>query len=365
MMQMFIHLDERSQAQFSNEQYLNILERLNDLAAQFGRLWVEQLAGVKRSTDPIIASGTGNDNIGDGALGIMRVVQFHEDWSVVKNCSNGSKLRAKLLTAYDNHHVDLEVHVAATFAKYGATVELEPQLPSGRSSDFRVKLEDKSWLYAEVSKRVFKIPKLEADIEMLLGLCLEIAPRRACSLHILANFEDRNFKAIKGWLEGLQGTRVASATLEGLANFRSFDHGYDMTTEVLTSRKPPLQFKSKGDIDASTFATIYYYVPDFGFKDKFAEERDQLPRNEYGIIVIDVTGIAGSLTEWPEKASQALNATENAYILGVVLLAKCIDRTLFPRWRFDAKFASNPNIRSIPLGSLKLIERAFLDSATI
>jgi hypothetical protein len=364
MILMFIHWDEFDKARFSTEQYRIILECLNDLASQFGRLWVEQLAGVKKSIDLAIIRGTGNDNIGDGATGIMRAVQFHEDWSIVKKCSNGSKLLDKLKKRYNNHHADLEVHVAAAFAKFSTTVELEPGLPSGRRSDFRLKLEDGSWLYVEVSKRVFEIPELKADIETLLDLCLQIAPGRACSLHIVANFEARNFKTIKLWLEELKGQNVASATLEGLADFRSFHHGYDMTTEIRTAREGPLQCDSKADPKTSNFATIYYYVPDFGFEEKFDEERRQLPEDEHGIIVIDVTGIAGNLTEWSQKASHALNTHENAHILCVVLLAKGIDGRSFPRWRFDTRFVVNPSMRVLPSGFLNLIERAFsLDSA--
>jgi hypothetical protein len=169
----------------------------------------------------------------------------------------------------------------------------------------------------------------------------------------------RNLQGIKGWLSGLGGTNIPYATLDGIAEFHTFDHGYDITTEILSSRAPPLQVKSEGDIESSSFATIYYYVPDFGFDKKFAEEREQLPTDKYGIMVIDVTGIAGSLAEWHSKASAALSVPDNAHILGVVLLGKGIDYASFPRWRFDAKFAVNPTIKDFPPGSLALIHEAF------
>lgn len=359
MMQMFIHWDERSRSMFTDTEYRYFLDRLNGLAAEFGRPWVERLAGVRKTSDQLIIDAVGNDNIGDGGIGILRAIQLHEDWALVKHCANADKLRAKLSKSYDNHHVDLEIHVAAAFARCGVAVELEPALSSGKVSDFRVQASDGSWLYVEVSKRVFVIPKLERDIGTLLDLSLGVAPGRACSLHILGKFSDTNFNRIESWLAGLQRSQSSHASLEGLVEFRSFDHGYDMTTQILTSREPPLQVRSKGDPFASSFATIYYYVPDFGFADKFAEEREQLPSDGIGLIVIDVTGIAGSLAEWQAKASTVLKVPENAHVLGVILLAKGIDGASFPRWRFDSSFALNCGLGPIVAAPLALISRAF------
>jgi hypothetical protein len=359
MTRMFMHWDEHSRAQFSDDQYHTILSQLNELVLEFGRQWVEQLAGVRKTTDKTVITTTGNNNVGDSAIGIMRAVQFNEDWSAIKHCLGADKLHSKLETFYNNHHVDLEVQVAAAFAKCGAIVELEPQIPSGKVPDLRVRRNDKSWLYIEVSKRIFEPRDLKRDTEILLRLCLEVATGLACFLHIYGEFHDSNFKSIHDWLDGLRGTMVTHAKLDGLAEFRSFHHAVDMTTEILMSREPPLEVETKGDLGTSTFATLYYYVPDFGFEGKFADERGQLPPNEHGIIVFDVTGITGSMTEWEEKAIQALSLSESAHIIGVVLLAKGVDSTSFPRWRFDAKFALNPKILNPPPELLDLIRRAF------
>lgn len=358
-MQMFIHWDERSRSMFTDTEYRYFLDCLNGLAAEFGRRWVEKLAGVRKTSDQVIIAAVGNDNVGDGGIGILRAIQLHEDWEAVKRCANADKLRAKLSKVYDNHHVDLEIHVAAAFARCGVVVELEPKLSSGKISDFRAQASDGSWLYVEVSKRVFEIPKLERDIGTLLDLSLGVAPGRACSLHILGKFSDRNFSRIEGWLAGLQGSQLSRASLMGLAEFRSFDHGYDMATQVLSSGTSPLQVKSKCDHSTSSFATIYYHVPDFGFAAKFAEEREQLPSDGTGLIVIDVTGIAGSLAAWHAEALEALGASENSHVLGVTLLAKGIDSASFPRWRFDASHAKNPTLEPMAAPALTLIGHAF------
>jgi hypothetical protein len=365
LMQVFIHWDEQSRAMFTDAEYRNFLRRLNELVAEFGRSWVETLAGVRKTSDQLIIDVIGNDNVGDGGIGILRAIQLHEDWEAVKHCANAEKLRAKLSKVYDNHHVDLEIHVAAAFARCGVVVELEPELSSGKISDFRVHTSDGSWLYVEVSKRVFEIPKLERDIETLLDLSLGVASGRACSLHILGKFSDKNFSRIESWLSGLQGSQSAHATLDGLAEFRSFDHGYDVTTQVLASREGPLQVKSKGDLHTSSFATIYYYMPDFGFAKKFAEEREQLPSDGTGLIVFDVTGVAGSLADWHAEALDALDDPENAHVLGVSLLAKGIDSASFPRWQFDASHAINPNLSSSCAHALALIRQALISAAAI
>lgn len=78
-----------------------------------------------------------------------------------------------------------------------------------------------------------------------------------------------------------------------------------------------------------------------------------------GLIVIDVTGIAGSLAEWRTKASAVLEALENAHVLGVALLAKGIDGAAFPRWRFDSSFAANCVLGPILTAPLALISQAF------
>jgi hypothetical protein len=358
LMQMFIHWDERSRSMFTDCEYQNFLDALNDLAAEFGRSWVERLAGVRKTSDSSLIKLMGNDNMGDGGMGILRAIQFQDDWSAVKHCKNADKLRAKLSKSYDNHHVDLEIHVAAAFARCGATVELEPELSSGKVSDFRVQGDDGGWLYVEVSKRIFEIPKLEQDIQTLLELCLRVAPGRACSLHILGNFVEKKFSRIEKWLFGLQGSHAELATIDGLAEFRSFQHGADMATQVLLSREGPLQVKSMGDPRTSSFATSYYFVPDFGFAAKFAEEREQLPSDGNGLIVIDVTGIAGSLAEWRTKASAELDSAENAHILGVALLAKCVDSESFPRWRFDVSLAFNSGLGSSSAATIAMIGRA-------
>lgn len=358
LMKMFMHWDEHSRSMFTDGEYRNFLDALNGLSIEFGRSWVEHLAGVRKTSDPSLIEATGNDNVGDGGCGILRAIQFYDNWSAVKLCKNSEKLRAKLSKSYDNHHVDLEVHVAAAFARCGSIVELEPELSNGKVPDFRVQTADSGWLYVEVSKRIFEIAELERDIQKLLDLCLNVAPGRACSLHILGKFIDKSFTKIESWLSDLQGSHVEFATLEGLAEFKSFDHGVDMTAQVLTSHEGPLRSESKGNLHASSFATIYYYVPDFGFADKFEEEREQLPSEGTGLIVIDVTGIVGSLAEWQAVASTKMGAAENAHIVGVVLLAKGIDSGSHPRWRFVASIACNPGLASSSAAVLDMIGRA-------
>ncbi len=358
LMQMFMHWDEHSRSLFTDCEFQKFLEALNDLTTEFGRSWVEHLAGIRKTSDPLLIEATGNDNVGDGGIGILRAIQFHEDWNSVKHCKNSEKLRAKLTKSYDNQHVDLEIHVAAAFARCGSTVELEPELPNGKVPDFRVQTAHSGWLYVEVSKRIFKIAELERDIQKLLDLSLNVAPGRACSLHILGKFVNKSFSRIERWLSDLQGSHVEFATLEGFAEFISFDHGVDMTTQVLTSREGPLRCESKGDLHTFSFATIYYYMPDFIFAAKFAEEREQLPSEDIGLIVIDVTGIVGSRAEWQAAASTKMGAAENAHIVGVVLLAKGIDSESFPRWRFFASIACNPRLASSSVAVMDMIGRA-------
>jgi hypothetical protein len=103
MTRMFMHWDEHSRAQFSDDQYHTILSQLNELVLEFGRQWVEQLAGVRKTTDKTVITTTGNNNVGDSAIGIMRAVQFNEDWSAIKHCLGADKLHSKLETFYNNH----------------------------------------------------------------------------------------------------------------------------------------------------------------------------------------------------------------------------------------------------------------------
>lgn len=364
LMAMFLHWDEGERSRFSDTDYEIILHRLNDLSAEFGRPWVERLAGVRKTSDSVIIDAVGNDDIGDGARGIMRAVQFHEDWAVVKQCTNVDGLRRKLHRAHDEDNADLEVHVAAALVREGSILELEPELASGRHSDFRVCIEHEPWLYGEVSRRSNPVRKLETALDGLLDRCLRLSAGCACSLNIVDEFSQEAHPLIDEWLHSLIDTIAASpdlvfAELDGVAELRRFAHGHDGTTEILSTRPPPLQVRSKGDFHARSFATVYYHVPDPGFWNKFRDELKQLPTNAPSAIFLDVTKTAGGLGHWRDEAKMALADPANAHVLAVILLARGIDHTSYPRWRFDSTIALNTARQSDWPDFLTLIARAF------
>lgn len=346
MMSMFLHWDEREKTRFSEDEYGSFLNSLNALSVEFGRPWVECLAGVRKTRDRQIIDVLGHDNIGDGGRGIMRAVQFHEDWAVVKGCKNVDGLKRKLCRAHDEDNADLEVHVAAALVREGSILELEPELASGKHSDFRVCLEREPWLYGEVSRRSSPPQEIENVLNGLLDRCLRLSAGCACSLNILGEFSREACEPIDEWLRKLSETEaerpnLAFVELDGVAQFRRFAHGHDGTTEILSTRSPPVQMRSKDDFPGSSFATVYYHVPDPGFGNKFQDKLKQLPTDAPGAIFLDVTGIAGGLRRWRDEAERALADPANSHVLAVILLARVIDHTSYPRWRFERTIAMN------------------------
>ena len=72
----------------------------------------------------------------------------------------------------------------------------------------------------------------------------------------------------------------------------------DVASRALRIVRPPLTMHQNGNILGGTFGTAFFHIPDKGAKNKLNEKRHQLPKNELGILFIDLSGVAGGIKDW-------------------------------------------------------------------
>lgn len=317
---------------------------LNGFADLFGKEWVEKKVVVSK----INMDGHGEFIQYCGKFGLVSIISLWENWSLIKGLNGADKLRDKLKIDERNQNVDFEISIAANLCRHGATVDIEPSLDSGRKTDCRFKLNNSDWVYVEASRRISS-PEFN-DAKKALAREAGNAAKRiypgTLGTIILFNWDE--YDQVMDWLKSLDS--INAENLEKLSDLAVFfvspPGGYDPTRAfAIMNHKPHFYGVSDGSAIENTFGTMYCHLPDFnGCKNKIHEKKEQLPQDVAGIIVVDVTSVAGAFKDWIKVIQEELfSSSEYVNVSAIVLIRSEMTSHAGSRLRRETVTVCNKN----------------------
>jgi hypothetical protein len=310
-------LKEISGDQLSAEHYPRAIEAFNGLMEMFEKEWVEKEAVVQFLSDDIIQA-LGKDRIYGGISHVEKLVFLWEDIQITKNQKGFDNFSKKLKHGVRCENVDLEISVAADLIRCNASIELEPEIGEGkRKADCKFRIsENDPWVYVEITRKMSAttqelIDKRGRELAKLVSL---IKPQRRCILVLRKEVNEDQYLRIIAWLK----TSPLESEFEDVALFFTVAHGEDDSQIALKYVPLPVSIRQdSGDMFCGAFGVVYLHIPDYGAEKKLKEKiPKQLPKNEQGILVVDLSIVAGGFVDW-ESQIKLEGSTEHC---GAVLL---------------------------------------------
>lgn len=292
-----------SNDELSDDMCERALAAFNGLVNQFNKQWVENEIVIQRFHDPEIIQLLGRDKMYGGTYDIEKMISVWEDIQILRHLDGFDDLGEKLKECLTSDNVDLELSVIADIARCGATVILEPPNGVGNGkADCQFQLpNDTSWIFVEISRRVKTTTKTQELLDSrgneLAKLVASIKPDRRCVIVLKENVNADQYERIIAWLK----TCPLEGEFENLALFFSVPHNSDETSRALEYAKPPQSVRQFGDTCSNAFGVSYLHVPDNGSGRKLKRKRKQLPKDQRGLLIIDLTQIANGVKDWSNQ----------------------------------------------------------------
>ncbi len=299
-------INELALGQLSRNELERALEAFNGFAALFNKDWVTGYFQGARSPRWVRA-----------------IVGMWEEWKVIRNLRQAEKLVERWRAGINEAGVQPEVRVFARLVRAGGVVEIFPEV-SDRIPDCRFRPQsDDGWVYLEVSQR--GLSKVRQRAYEVLRRTSEAAASAVAGMHgkvaILRIPTDDEVETIVTWLAS--GPR-SGEKLEDLAEFYldALDRAVG-PDDVIQERvpKPRLLTTHVALPGARRRGTACLTVSDEGAEELLKAEAAQLPLDQPGVTVLDVSGVIGGHQEWVPLIQRRLQPTINTRISAVVLLS--------------------------------------------
>lgn len=322
-------IEKMGGGELTREQIDKVYEAISGFVSMFGKTWVDKYLRWDEhacSLTGMISDREIEECFRTYSLPLLHLILLWEDWLLIKDLSGADELKEKLSVGERNQNVDFEISTAADLCRGGATLEFIKRKKGEHTPDYKFRLNNSEWIYVEVSKRISS-QGFESEKKALAKEAGETAKRISPgAFGTIILFDWNQYSEVMKWLKELNSTNEKN--LERLddiaAFFMSQAGGYDPTRALeLINYKPHFYATQDGSIVENTFGTMWSHIPDFnGCKNKICEEKEQLPLNEQGIIVVDVTGIAGAFTDWVKVIQEELFSLDEYEKVSAIVLIK-------------------------------------------
>ena len=249
-----------------------------------------------------------------GSLPILDIISYWEDWSLLQNKVGAQKALKRWKDNVRAQGIPSEIFIAAHLVRAGTQVELEPKLDTGKRADCRFRFDsDDDWTYVEVSKRgASKTKKAAEDFRQEAArTAARVFPGLLGQVVILRVPSEEEAAEILAWLDSIKDT--GEQRLGDLAVFftglpgQGLPGDLDRAALLMKGAKPFSPYSG----DDMNIGVAWLDIRDNMYLKIIKDEREQLPEDKAGIVVIDVSGVVGF--KWlPDLAHEVFQAPESA-----------------------------------------------------
>jgi len=291
--------------QLNSQEINQALEAFNGFAALFSKSWVEAYFQ------------------GYSPMFVRAFVIIWNNYCSIRHLPGVDKLVERWRAGIHEDGVMGEVRVFSCLVRGGAQVELFPSI-GGRLPDCRLSAAEKNpWVYMEVSQR--GLSKVRQFGQQVLGRASDAAAQAVPGKHgkvgILRMPTPDEADRLIQWL--LNGPSEGEA-FENLAEFytgaveNAIGENDVIELRVAKPRMFCVSFEGEGSA-IHRRGTACLGISDSGAQDVLEREASQLPENESGIVVLDISSVIGGYNEWTPLIRRRFQPTINTRISAVVL----------------------------------------------
>lgn len=321
-------INELALNQLSQNERERALEAFNGFAALFNKDWVTGYFQGARS-----------------ARFVRAIVAIWDDWVVIRNLPRAERLVERWRSGINEGGVQPEIRVFARLVRAGAGVELFPEV-SDRIPDCRFRpISENGWVYLEVSQR--GLSRLLQHAHGVLSRISEAGASAVGGMHgkvaILRIPTGDEVERIVTWLaSGPQ----SGDTFEDLAEFYldALDRPVG-PNDVIQERvpRPRLCSTHMAFPGPRRRGTACLGISDEGAEELLRAEAAQLPLNQPGVIVLDVSNVIGGYQEWVPLIQRRLQPTIHTRINAVVLFTTTLTQEGLT---IEGQVLTNPHSRN-------------------
>lgn len=250
---------------------------------------------------------------------ILDIVSYWEDWCLLQDKKGAGKVLKRWKNDVCAEGVVSEIYIAANLVRAGMEVELEPVLDNGKASDCRFRFDSNDdWIYVEVSRRGKSAAIIRAeDIRQKAArVAAHVAPGLLGQVVILREPNVEEVARILSWLGAIKET--GEQRLDDLAVFWTGLPGQGLPGDLeRVSLLMPGVMPQTSHVEKGKLGIVWLDIRDNMHIKITKDEREQLPEDNVGIVVIDVSGVIGF--KWlPDLAQEVFQIPESVQISAVV-----------------------------------------------
>ncbi len=299
-------IQELSLGQLSEHELDEANTAFNGFARLFGRKWV---------TDYFR---------GQSAVFSRALIRYWRDWATVGTFPNAEQLIGRWRAGVDEMGVATEILVLASLARRGGQPELFVEI-DGRVPDCRIREDAQAdWVYVEMSARgLSEIRRRGQDILWRVShAAADAVPGMHGKVALLRPPSAEELEEVVRWLAQRPNSGDA---LTDIAEFYTdtIESGIG-GNDVLEQRVPrPRMFSTRvvtGERLAKGSASLR--ISDEAADRALQGEAEQLPREQAGVVVLDVSGVIDGIDAWTPLIGRRFQPGINRRIGGVILMAR-------------------------------------------
>jgi len=330
--------------QLSNEELNEALAAFSGFSEIFGRTWIDVYFQGVRS--PVFTRS---------------IMAMWSDFELIRSLPNVENVVDRWRYGIRGQGVIAEVRTFAQFVRVGLEIELFP-LMHKRVPDGRIRTAAGSpWTYFEVSQRAMSELKAYAEKVMMRvsQVAAELNPGVHAKIAILRVPEEFEVDAILEWLKSGPHSGVELQGLAVLAR-EPIETGVNDGDVLYQHVGQPRFFTTTiaSGLPAKK-ASVAMAVSDVGAKNMLDKEAQQIPANEPGFLVFDLSSVIGSGSkDWRSLIERRLQPNVHTRV-GAVILTECYGSAKGRQSK--SEIVVNPHATS-PIGAdmREKIERAFI-----
>jgi len=299
-------IQELGLGQLTSAELAEAFEAFNGFAFLLGRDWLESFFRGMQS-----------------ARFVRSIIVLWRDWRAISRLPKTKRLLDRWRVGLNEGGVATEVRVFARVLRTGAEIELFPAA-NNHVQDCRFRTGPSSpWIYVEASARgLSQVLEYSSQVlQRVAAAAADAQPGMHGKVAILRTPSPEEVDRIVAWLRGYPTT---GNRLEGLAEFYTdMIESPSSPDDFLEQRvpRPALNCAHIASLDSfKKKGTARLAITDAGADNTLKAEAAQLPDDEVGVVVLDVSRVVGGHQEWAPLIQRRFQPSLHTRVSAVVLM---------------------------------------------